>query len=235
MNTIIMSTVVKIFFCSNGRYNRSQYTIQLAFTTISAHLHSAQGMCSIELLFLSEYEYTLKFRDTTAHANADALSRLPLPVTPGTSILPPELILLTKQLEDLPITLDHVRTWSRKDPVISRVICYVNKGWPKNPDPKVRPYQSRKNALSTLDGCLLRGARIVIPPQGQQFMLDELHDTHIGMTRMKSLARMYVWWPQLDRDIELLVNRCHQCQVDQSEPPKAPLQPCMELANPSVE
>ena len=52
MNTIIMSTVVKIFFfCSNGRYNRSQYTIQLAFTTISAHLHSAQGMCSIELLF----------------------------------------------------------------------------------------------------------------------------------------------------------------------------------------
>ena len=55
-------------------------------------------------LFLFEYEYTLKFRDTTAHANADALSRLPLPVTTGMSILPPELILLTKQLEDLPIT-----------------------------------------------------------------------------------------------------------------------------------
>ena len=176
-------------------------------------------------LFLAAYKYSIKFRDTTAHANADALSRLPLPTTPEVPILPPELVLLTKQLEDLPVTSEHIRTWSRKDPILSRVIRYVNKGWPKNLDQKVKPYESRKNELSTLDDCLLWGARIVIPPQGQKLILNELHDTHIGMTRMKSLARMHVWWPQLDRDIEQLVKGCHQCQVDQPEPPKAPLQP----------
>ena len=32
-------------------------------------------------LYLSMFQYTLQFRNTTAHANADALSRLPLPVT----------------------------------------------------------------------------------------------------------------------------------------------------------
>ena len=34
-------------------------------------------------LFLSSYEYTLSFRKTGAHANADALSRLPLPEEPA--------------------------------------------------------------------------------------------------------------------------------------------------------
>ena len=45
-------------------------------------------------LCMSMFEYTLKFRNTTAHANADALSRLPLPVEPAISQLPPELVLL---------------------------------------------------------------------------------------------------------------------------------------------
>ena len=35
-------------------------------------------------LFLASYEYTLEFRNTKAHGNADALSHLPLPVTPST-------------------------------------------------------------------------------------------------------------------------------------------------------
>ena len=38
---------------------------------------------------------------------------------------------------------------------------------------------------------------------------------------MKSLARMYVWWPGLDRDIQ----QCCHCQEPQSAPPVAPLQP----------
>ena len=33
-------------------------------------------------LFLSSYEYSLSFRDTQSHSNADALSRLPLPIAP---------------------------------------------------------------------------------------------------------------------------------------------------------
>lgn len=44
-------------------------------------------------LFLSSYEYTLSFRKTGAHANADALSRLPLPLK---TIAEPELVLLAE-------------------------------------------------------------------------------------------------------------------------------------------
>ena len=51
-------------------------------------------------LYLSMFEYTLKFRRTTAHANADALSRLPLPVEPVVAVTPLELVLLTEHLSN---------------------------------------------------------------------------------------------------------------------------------------
>ena len=57
-------------------------------------------------LLLSMYEYTLKFRRTETHGNADTLSRLPLPVAPAKTETPPELVLLMEHLEDSPVTAD---------------------------------------------------------------------------------------------------------------------------------
>ena len=48
-------------------------------------------------LYLSTFEYNLKFRWTGAHANADALSWLPLQMEPATQT-PPELVLLTDHI-----------------------------------------------------------------------------------------------------------------------------------------
>lgn len=39
-----------------------------------------------------------------------------------------------------------------------------------------------------------------------------LHETHIGIVRMKSVARTYVWWPGIDCDIENWVKCCKACQ-----------------------
>ena len=54
--------------------------------------HSTSSQASARIrrwsLSLSMFEYTLKFRWTTAHANADALSRLPLPVEPAVAVTP---------------------------------------------------------------------------------------------------------------------------------------------------
>jgi len=79
--------------------------------------------------------------------------------------------------------------------------------------------------LSVLDGCVLWGSRVVISPQCQQAVLQELHPTHLGMTKMKSLAQMYVWRPGLGTDIENTVRSCNECQLNQANPPLAPLNP----------
>ena len=176
-------------------------------------------------LFMATYEYTIRFRKTEEHGNADALSRLPLPVTPSDVPTPAELVLLMEHLDDSPVTAQHVRTWTRKDPVLSTVLQYVLYGWPDKCDETLAPYSSRKNELSVHMGCVLWGSRVVLPPKARRSVLTELHEGHPGMTRMKSLARMYVWWPGLEKDIENTVSSCTDCQMFQSAPPVAPLQP----------
>ena len=176
-------------------------------------------------LFLSMYKYTLQFRKTEAHCNADALSHLQLPTAPKEVPVPPELVLLMQHLQQLPVTADHIRLWTRRDPVLAKVFQFVQHGWPNRVDPELAPFASRKTELSVHEGCLLWGARVVVPPQGKEMMLKELHQGHPGMSRMKSLARMYVWWPGLDKDIESSVQSCTECQATQSVPPSAPLHP----------
>ena len=42
---------------------------------------------------------------------------------------------------------------------------------------------------------------------------------------MKSIARLHVWWPTLDREIEKCAKQCISCQENHKNPPKAQLQP----------
>ena len=69
------------------------------------------------------------------------------------------------------------------------------------------------------------GNRIVVPPPGRPAVLQELHEGHPGMSRMMSLARMYVWWPNINAEIEKFVRLCRECQQVQPSPPMAPLSP----------
>ena len=168
-------------------------------------LESNGGHC------LSGYEYTLCFRNTTAHANADALSRLPLPEEPVKTTSPPELVLLAEYLAESPVTANDIRTWTRRDTELSRVLQYLQ-GWPTNGDPDLNKYSSKRSELSVYEGCILLGNRVIIPPPGREAVLQELHEGHPGITRMRALARIYVWWPGIDAAIEKSVRLCTQCQ-----------------------
>jgi len=51
----------------------------------------------------------------------------------------------------------------------------------------------------------------------------EIHDGHMGVVRMKALARMHVWSPCIDKHIEGHVYQCIPCQQNSREPVKAPI------------
>ena len=102
---------------------------------------------------------------------------------------------------------------------------YTLTGWPQNCEQALIPYYRRKNELSIECGCLLWGSRVVIPPKLQHCVLGELHVSHPGIVRMKTLARKYIWWPNLDKELEELVQNCHVCQTNQRKPTSAPLHP----------
>ena len=66
------------------------------------------------------------------HANADALSRLPLPVEPAISQLPPELVLHADHLSNSPVTADQIHECTRKDMQLAQIVQFVQQGWPSS-------------------------------------------------------------------------------------------------------
>ena len=104
---------------------------------------------------------------------------------------------------------------SEDEPTISKVRQAILSGWKSvdTREPDVQPYYTRRDELSVLKGCILWGSRVVMPPQGRDRITDELHSTHPGIVKMKSLARAYMWWPNMDKDLERKVNSCRECQT----------------------
>ena len=92
----------------------------------------------------------------------------------------------------------------------------IQQGWQSS-----NKYQRHKKELSVHDGCVMWGCRVIVPPPGHDKIIQELHEGHQGITRIKALARSFVWW-QMDRDIENLVGRCDDCQNTRHLSPVAP-------------
>ncbi len=152
---------------------------------------------------LGAYEYTIVYRAGREHQNADGLSRLPLSEKGMETPAEEERVLLLDENDVSLIKAEQVKKWTDTDPVLARVREYVLRGWPKSlEDPVFGAYLKKQDELSVQGGCVLWGARVVIPPQGRAAILSQLHSGHPGITRMKGLARSYVWWPQMDAAVE---------------------------------
>ena len=183
-------------------------------------------------LMLSQYEYTIEYRKTAAHGNADSLSRLP--VRPDDEFDKEEEednthvvnAINTVSLQLKATDPELLAKESAKDPVISTVMRYVNNGWIDEKDTSgnehysIDDFKKIETSLSTSCGCLLYGARLVIPHSLQQQVLKLLHLGHFGIQRMKQLARTAVYWPRIDYDIVDTCHKCYSCAQHQNDPPK---------------
>ena len=114
---------------------------------------------------------------------------------------------------------------TRTDPLLSLVLSYVKKGWPKTVSQDLKPYFHRRQKLTAQNDCVMWGIRVVVPAKFHDKAFAELHQDHPGICRMKSIGRSYVWWPNFDNDIEKLVKSCGACLSVKLSPSKAPLNP----------
>eukprot|EP00795_Rhopilema_esculentum_P005001 gene5001-biopygen83 len=169
-------------------------------------------------LMLSQYEYTIEYRKTSDHGNADALSSLP--VGPDAQFDGREsdadadcictIKTVSKQLNAADPGVLSKET--DKDRVLATVVRYTREGWPfskihedstdsESTRYTVDAFKKIRESLSVTDGCLFYGARVVIPVSLQAQVLEILHLGHFGMQRMKQLARTAVYWPGIDASI----------------------------------
>ena len=173
-------------------------------------------------LTLAGYTYDIEYRKGCDNGNADCFSRLPCQA--GQEVLEIEEEEMTTCR--LPVSSVDIAKFTRRDPTLSRVYELTLNGWPAAATAdNLKPYFQRRHELSTENGCILWGRRVIIPPQLRDRLLEDLHETHPGMCRMKSLARSYLWWPCLDDDVARKVASCESCQSVKNTPPVLPLHP----------
>lgn len=174
-------------------------------------------------LFLGAFSYEIEHRGTKQHANCDGLSRLPLAQAPEDK--PDEVELFHVAVVDtLPVTERDLRKETSREPLLSRVVHFVESGWEgAESHPDIAPYLCRKDELTVHRGILMWGNRVVVPPRSREKVLDTLHEGHLGVVKMKGVARGYVWWPQIDREIEEMAKQCSGCQEVARNPSRAPL------------
>ena len=185
-------------------------------------------------LMLSQYNYTIEYRPTKQHGNADALSRLP--AGPDLSFDGEEgdndvdtvctIRTISSQLQSY--RRNQLKDSTNKDPIISEVKRYVREGWPQHIDrPEVQEFKKYSSSLSVVDDCLINGNRVVIPEAMRKQLLDILHLGHFGMQKMKQLARSAVYWPHIDSQIEDTCRCCTACAEHQNRPPQPANHPWM--------
>lgn len=119
---------------------------------------------------------------------------------------------------NFPIDFKEIKKFAIKDALLSKILLYARNGWPSTcSSVELKPFFIRKNEITIDQDCLMWGYRLIIPHKFRQEILDELNSLHMGIVKIKSMARAYVWWPNLEEQIEQI---SQTCAVFANNPPK---------------
>lgn len=113
------------------------------------------------------------------------------------------------------LRLQDLRKHAQQDEEYQQLRNFVLHGFPTHrsqlPDPCRRYWHIRQH-LSLDDDLIVYGCRLLIPSKMRQLILSQLHESHQGTVRTKQRARLSVYWPGIDNDIDNLILACQTCQ-----------------------
>lgn len=184
-------------------------------------------------LILLAYDFKIVYKNTNNFGYADALSRL---IEQNRPTEKEDFVIasikfeadinqvLINSIKHFPITSELVSKETSKDLLLQQVIKFMQSTWPVKIENKfLKNFHNRKDSLSLIKNCIMLGNRIVIPVALQKGVLNQLHIGHPGIVRMKSIARSFVYWPNIDDDVVQLVQQCSHCASVSKAPTKTNL------------
>ena len=151
----------------------------------------------------------------------------PHPPRPAASKIFPSLC---AAILDTPITWEDLQIATAADTNLQDLSDVIEDG---PPDARhhlpagIRDYFPFIHDLSSVDGVICRGKRIVIPTQLRQTCLNALHAAHQGTSGMTARAQTSLFWPGISRDIAETRSKCTTCNSN------APSQPAMPSTTPA--
>ncbi|GFW56230.1 uncharacterized protein K02A2.6 [Trichonephila clavipes] len=162
-------------------------------------------------LILLSFEFDIIFRKTIVHGNADVLSRLPK-TSKELEVKDDITIFQMSQIEALPVTSKELRHETGKDTELCPLLKALREG---------KYLQGREVQYTIEDGCIIKGQRVCIRKKFWKNVLEELHAGHLGIVKMKVIARSFVYWKNIDKDIEEAAKNCFDCARYKADPPKS--------------
>ena len=155
------------------------------------------------LLRLSQYEMDVKYVTRKCVPVADCMSCL-IDVTSGKD--DPSLNLQIADLGVEPnVNWSEIRRSSMNDPTMVRLARVIQQGWPesgKDLPNDIKVYFPYRFELHIVNGVLFFQNRVVIPIGLRRQFLNKLHDAHLGVVKLKLLARTLMYWPNWNNDVE---------------------------------
>lgn len=70
-------------------------------------------------------------------------------------------------------------------------------------------------------GCIMYKQKVRILQKYQKSVLEELHQGHLDIAKMKAIARSFVYWKGIVNGIEKTTRNCHDCARRKAGPTKA--------------
>ena len=181
-------------------------------------------------LRLQKYTIKVQYKPGSQMHISDTLSRATLPISSRDNSTPNYLVFQLKREEDTRAELENVcmkddlfvtderlngiRRHTKTDSTLQTLMNVVKQGFPegKNELPVcVRDYWSYRDELSTQDGLVYRGTRIIIPVQMRLQLLTRAHASHLGIQYTVNTAKEIMFWPRMHSELVKTVKQCQTC------------------------
>ena len=194
-------------------------------TILRQPLHKAPARLQRMVLQIQPYDLSFTYQPGAEIPVADALSRLHLSDIDKASQRELEAY-VHQVVKLLPVSnskLQEIYDQSKEDPQIVALRQIIETGWPvcrKLCPGHVLPFWGVRHELCINDEIIFKGDRIVVPACLRTDTLKQLHASHLGVEKTKQRARMLIYWPRLNTDIENLIVSCYKCQKQQQESAK---------------
>ena len=136
---------------------------------------------------------------------------------------------LCMAISSVPINWEQLQVATAADPSLQDLSHYIEEGPPSDRHmlpTDIRPYFSIFHNLSTVDGVVCHGDRVIIPAALRPQCLTALHAAHQGTSGMTARATSSLYWPGMTADIAATRQGCSTCNGN------APSQPAMPSVTP---
>ena len=124
------------------------------------------------------------------------------------------------------LRLRELRDHAKRDQEYQSLLTLVTQGFPNQKcdlPSDMKKFWGIREHLGYEDDLLVYGCRLFIPVTFRSTVLSLLHEAHQGITRSQDRARLTLYWPGIDADIQQTVEGCKLCQDHLPSHPREPI------------